>query len=135
MKSISPYLLFPGNTEKVFDFYKSVFDGEILALQRFKDGPDADKLPDQIKDKIMHISMSLGNGITLMATDDLQIKPGNNIKVSIIMDSKEEADKVFKKLSVGGNITLPLQDMPWGDYFGMLTDKYDIHWIISHPKN
>ena len=135
MKSISPYLLFPGNTEKVFDFYKSVFDGEILALQRFKDGPDADKLPDQIKDKIMHISMSLGNGITLMATDDLQIKPGNNIKVSIIMDSKEEADKVFKKLAVGGNITLPLQDMPWGDYFGMLTDKYDIQWIISHPKN
>ncbi len=72
MATINPYLNFSGNTEEAFNFYKSVFGGEFLVLQRFKDTPEADKLPEADRDKIMHVSLPIGNGNILMATDALE---------------------------------------------------------------
>ena len=137
MKAINPYLNFPGNTEEAFNFYKSVFGGEFLTLQRFKDTPQAGSVAEKDKDKIMHVSLPLSNGNILMATDALEsmghkLTVGNNIQISIHAESREEADKFFKGLSDGGKIDLPMQDMFWGDYFGMFTDKFGILWMISY---
>ena len=72
MTSIQPYLNFRGNTEEVFNFYKSVFGGEFSTLQRFKDTPEGDKLSTSDQEKIMHISLPIGNNSILMATDILE---------------------------------------------------------------
>ena len=84
--------------------------------------------------------MPLGKGNILMATDALEsmghkLTVGNNFYLSLGTESKEEADKVFIGLSTGGKIKQPMQDMFWGDYFGMFTDKFGINWMISYTKS
>ena len=134
--TLNPYLNFAGNTEEAFNFYKSVFGGEFITLQRFKDTPEADRVPDSAKDKIMHVSLAIGENNILMGTDALEelghpCKPGNNFQLSISVDNEPEADMIFAALSVDGKITVPIEKAFWGAYFGMLTDKYGIQWMVS----
>ena len=138
---VNPYLNFAGNSEEAFTFYKSVFGGEFSALQRFKDTPEGpSNLPPGDKEKLMHVSLPLGKTNTLMATDTLEsigqkLVVGNNIHLAVEAESKEEAQKIFNGLSAGGTVSLPLQNTFWGAYFGMLKDKFGIHWMVSHtPK-
>ena len=138
--TINPYLNFPGNTEEAFNFYKSVLGGEFPFLQRFKDTPEADKISPEDANKIMHVSLPVGNGNMIMATDALEsmgqkLTQGNNFYLCISADSKEEADKLFNGLSQGGQLTMPMTDMFWGAYFGMFTDKFGIQWMVSYDKN
>ena len=144
MAKINPYLHFVGNTEEVFNFYKSVFGGEFATVMRYGDvqGQEGcESLPDEDKQKIMHIALPLSDGHVLMGTDAVgeyaeDAKFGNNISLSISADSKEEADKVFNGLAESGTVTMPLGDTFWGAYFGMLKDKYDIQWLVNYdyPK-
>lgn len=140
MKAVNTYLNFPGNTEEAFNFYRSVFGGEFLTVMRFKDIPGDEKIPDGIEDKIMHIALPLKNGNILMATDTIEemghkITKGTNFHISIGTDSKVEADQLYAALSEGGKKTQPMADQFWGDYFGMLTDKFGIQWMIGFSKN
>ena len=145
MASINPYLNFNGNTEEAFNFYKSVFGGEFAALMRFRDFPQGEvcegmTIGENDLDKIMHISLPIGNSDVLMATDSLEsmgqkLTDGNNFSISISADSREDADKLFGGLSEGGKVEMPLADAFWGDYFGMLEDKFGIRWMISYDQN
>lgn len=140
MATINPYLNFPGNTEDAFNFYRSVFGGEFLNMQRFKDTPEAGRIPVEDQDKLMHIALPIGNGTLLMATDTLEsmgqrLIEGNNFNLSINTASKEEADRLFNGLSAGGKVIMPMKDEFWGDYFGMFTDKFSINWMVSYTKN
>lgn len=139
MATLNPYLNFPGTTEEAFNFYKSVFGGEFLAVQRFKDTPEGAKLSPKEQEKIMHISLPV-KGNVLMATDAMEsmghkIIKGNDFHLSLSADSKEEADKLFNGLSAGGEIEMPLQDSFWGAYFGMFKDKFGIQWMINYDYN
>ncbi len=137
MATLNSYLNFLGNTEEVFNFYKSVFGGEFSQLQRFSDVPDmAAQLPEADKNKIMHVSLPIGKNSILMGTDSLEsaghtLKFGDNFSISINADSKEEADAIFSKLAEGGEIKMPLELAFWGEYFGMLIDKFGIQWMMS----
>ncbi len=140
MSTINPYINFNGNTEEAFNFYKSVFGGEFASISRYKDTPEAGKLPPAEQNKIMHIALPIGKGNILMGTDVLDsrgdsVTQGNNFHLTVHTESKDEADKLFGKLSHGGKVTLPLSDMFWGDYFGMITDKFGIQWMVSYNKN
>ncbi|HEV7350090.1 VOC family protein [Telluribacter sp.] len=140
MVTVNPYLNFMGNTEEAFTFYKSVFGGEFLALQRFKDTPEGAKLPAEDQDKIMHVALPLGNGNMLMATDALEsmghtLNVGNNFSLTISTESEAEADQLFAKLSEGGQVTMPLEKAFWGAYFGMVTDQFGIQWMVSNDYN
>ena len=138
MKSINPYLNFPGNTEEAFNFYKKVFGGDFLGgIYRFNDIPESTKFNALEKEKIMHVALPMGNTNMIMATDALEsmgqkLTFGNNFYISIDAESKEEADKFFKGLSEGGKIETPMKDEFWGAYFGMITDKFGVQWIISY---
>lgn len=137
MATINPYLNFNGNTEEAFNFYRSVFGGEFTALQRFKDAPEAEKLSARDREKIMHVSLPIGKGNTLMATDALEsmghtMTEGDNFSISISADNKEEAHRLFDKLSTGGKVIMPLEKASWGSYFGMLKDRFGIHWMVSY---
>jgi PhnB protein len=140
MIKINPYLTFAGDTEEAFTFYRSVFGGEFSSLSRFKDTPQTDDLTEREKNQIMHVALPLGNGSVLMANDVLEsrghrLSVGNNVTLSAEAGSKAEADKFFGGLSTGGKVTVPLADMFWGAYFGMVTDKFGIHWMVSCPSN
>ena len=137
MATLNPYLNFNGNTEEAFNFYKSVFGGEFIGgISRYKDTPEGAKMSTDDGNKVMHIALPIGNGNILMATDALEsmgqtVIAGNNFYLSIETDSKEEADKIFTKLSVEGKVEMTLQDTFWGSYFGMFTDKFGVKWMIN----
>ncbi|AMM52506.1 glyoxalase [Rufibacter sp. DG15C] len=137
MASIHAYLNFNGNTEEVFNFYKSVFGGEFATFQRFKDIPGQDQMPAADQEKIMHVSLPIDSHSVLMGSDTVEsmknsVAMGDNIHLSINAESQEEADKLFNGLSQGGKITMPLQKTFWGAYFGMFQDKFGINWMINH---
>ena len=140
MLTINPYLNFPGNTEEAFKFYKSVFGGEFVGLTRFKDTQEGTKLNKSEKEKLMHVSLPIGKGNVLMATDALEsmghkLNPGNNFSLSVETESKDEANKIFNGLSKDGKVTMPQADTFWGSYFGMVNDKFGIQWMVSFtPK-
>jgi PhnB protein len=109
-------------------------------VQRFKDTPEADKIPEADRDKIMHIALPIGKGTILMATDALEsmghpLTVGNNFYMSVNANSEKEADKLFKALSAGGRVTIPIEKAFWGAYFGMFTDKFGIQWMINYDYN
>lgn len=138
MATINPYLNFDGNTEEAFNFYKSVFGGEFMGgINRFKDMPEGDKLPENERERIMHIALPIGTGNVLMGSDMVpsmghSLSVGNNYHITIQPDSKEEADRLFEGLSAGGKVTMPLEDTFWGAYFGMFTDKFGIQWMVNY---
>ncbi len=137
MATTNTYLNFNGNCEEAFNFYKSVFGGEFTYIGRFSEVPESDdyKVPEGDKNKLMHVSLPIGKSV-LMGSDNGEhyaagFIQGNNFSVSITADSKEEADKIFNALAVAGQVTMPMNDTFWGDYFGMLVDKFGIHWMMS----
>lgn len=138
MKAVQPYLNFNGDAEAAFNFYVEAIGGEILFIQRFSDAPqDQDMGAD--KNKILHLSATI-NGTTLMASDcppGVSVSLGNNISLSLNMESAEELDIKFAKLAEGGKITMPVQDTFWGARFGMLVDKFGINWMFNYdyPKD
>ncbi len=136
MKTADPYLNFNGTTEKAFNYYKSVFGGEFKSLQRFRDFPDAGKVPPEALDMIMHIELPLGPNNTLMGTDAPEsmgfiLATGNNFSILINADSEEEASRLFKSLSSGGKVTMELMKTFWGAYYGACTDKFGVQWMIN----
>jgi len=135
---IVAYLTFNGNTEEAFNFYKSVFNGE-LNLQRFGDTPHGEQMSDEDKKKIMHAALTAPNGVKLMGSDHVDFMgesfaAGNNFSLSLHPESKEQADELFNNLSAGGTVIMPLGDVFWGAYFGMFVDKFGIKWMINHER-
>lgn len=136
--NIEPYLTFSGNCEEAFNFYATVFQSEIAHLSRYEDMPPQEDIPaieQSSKNKIMHITLPVGN-IMLMGCDNPEggsgsLNAGNNIALTLNTGTTEEADRVFNELSAGGKITMPIDNTFWGSYFGMLTDRFGIHWMIS----
>ncbi len=141
MATMNPYINLPGTTEEAFNFYKEAFGGEFSAIQRFGETPVADQLASEEKNKLMHIALPIGKGNVLMGTDALEsmghkLTFGNNYNISIEAESKEEAKRLFDKLSAGGKVETPIHDEFWGAYFGMFADKFGIRWMINYtyPK-
>jgi PhnB protein len=140
MARVSTYLNFARNTEEAFNFYKTVFGGDFTpVISRFRDIPPSDGAPpiapgDQ--NLIMHIELPITGGHVLMGTDapesmGFSVKFGNNIYINIEPDDRAETKKLFTALSAGGTVTMELQDMFWGDYFGTITDKFGVNWMFN----
>ena len=128
---LNPYLNFNGNAKEAMEFYKNVFGGQ-LTMSTFKEG--GMPVDPSEADKIMHAMLIADNGITLMASDtpkEWPYNPGTNISVSLSGDSEEELKGYWDKLSTDAKIDQPLEKAPWGDMFGMLTDKFGIRWMVN----
>jgi PhnB protein len=140
MPKINVYLTFNGNCEEAFNFYKSVFGGDFAFLGRFKDMPPSKEKPLSKEDanKIMHVSLPISQETILMGSDSSdefgQVKEGSNFSISLSADNRAQADSFYKKLSAGGNTFMPMNDTFWGSYFGMLTDKFGISWMVSYDQ-
>jgi PhnB protein len=141
MSRASTYLNFPRNTEEVFNFYKSVFGGEFSGggIDRFRDIPASEGMPSFAEaelDLIMHIELPILGGHVLMGTDapesmGFTVTPGNNIHINLEPDTRAQSKKLFDALSAGGKITMDLQDMFWGGFYGSCTDQFGIQWMFN----
>lgn len=138
--TINPWINFNGNAEEAFNFYKSVFGGEFSKVVRLKDlaGPEF-PVAEKDAEKIMQIILPIGTNM-LIGNDVPSFmgevnKNENRSKIHIDADNKEEAEKIFNGLSVGGQVEMPIGDSPWGSYFGMMRDKYGIEWMIEFNPN
>jgi len=133
------YLTFNGNCRQAFEFYQSAFGGEYLIYQTFDEGSPDMQVPDDWKDKVMHVSLPIGTSI-LMGSDhgpgQPPVTPANNFSISVNPDSREQCDELFAKVKVNGEVTMPLQEMFWGSYFGMCQDQFGINWMFDYelPK-
>lgn len=128
---LNPYLAFKDNAREAMEFYKSVFGGK-LEQHTFKDF-NASQDPSE-DEKIMHSMLEADNGITFMAADtpgNMEYRPGTNMSMSLSGDNEAELRGYFENLSAGGTIVEPLETAPWGDAFGMLTDKFGVQWMVN----
>lgn len=135
MKNLNVYLTFSGTCKDALALYKEALGGEIVSLQTFGEAPTPN-IPDDQKNNVMHAEFRAGD-IYFMASDSMPEQPvilGNAVTLSIGLDSLEEQESIFSKLSDGGAVTMPLQDTFWGARFGMLTDKFGINWMLNCDK-
>lgn len=131
MTRLNPYISFKDNAREAMEFYKTVFGGN-LTLNTFKEF-HASQDPAE-ENKIMHAMLEGDNGITFMAADTpntMEYHPGANVSMSLSGDNEEELKGYWEKLSAGATIAQPLEKAPWGDTFGMLTDKFGIFWMVN----
>ncbi|GEP98268.1 VOC family protein [Chitinophaga cymbidii] len=141
MASVTPYLTFEDSCEAAFNFYKSVFGGEFMdgGFMRFGDNPAEYQPGEGEKNKIMHVSLPIGKDTYLMGSDTPAemgtVVKGNNFSVAVHPDSEEEATRLFNGLAEGGQVTMPLSKTFWGAYFGMLTDKFGVQWMVNYDYN
>ncbi len=129
---LNPYLNFRDNARDAMEFYRSVFGGD-LATSTFGEF-QASQDPAE-EDKIMHAQLVTGSGFTLMAADTpngMEFTPGG-YPISLSGDAADEAELTgyWSKLSDGGTVAMPLAKAPWGDQFGMCTDRYGISWMVN----
>lgn len=140
MAKVSTYLNFPRSTEAAFNFYKIVFGTEFSApIARMRDvPPDPAQPPMNEADKnlVMHVALPILGGHVLMGTDapdsmGFKLNQGNNVYINLEPDTRTETNRLFKLLSEGGKVEMPLTEMFWGDYFGSLTDKFGTQWMFN----
>ena len=140
MPAIHPHINFNGNAEAAFTFYQSVFGGSFSSLVRFKDMVGAGfSVADHEAHKIMHIALPIGPQHLLMGNDVPEMlgtvnEREHRSKIVISATSKEEAERLFHGLSAGGSIEMPLDQSPWGAYFGMFRDQFGIEWMVEFEE-
>lgn len=133
--TLNTYLTFNDNCREVFEFYRSVFGGDFSELQTFGDGPPDMGVPDEAKQRIMHVSLPVGESV-LMGSDSNPAfgsgpVAGNNFSISYSPPSRDDADQKFAALSAGGEVSMPMAEMFWGSYFGSCVDQFGISWQIN----
>ena len=140
MASVSTYLIFPGNTEEAFNFYKTVFQSEFVGeISRYGSAPpnsDAPPMAEADKNLVMHVMLPILGGVYyLMANDALEFMGevvfGNSSNIMLSPDTRAETKRLFDELSAGGKVEMELQDMFWGDYFGSCVDQFGVQWMFN----
>ncbi len=141
MSRVNTYLNFMGKTEEAFLFYKKVFGTEFISITRMKDMPrpeGAPALQESDGNLIMNIQLPITNGHVLMATDMIasmghKLAVGNNVTISLDLDSQEEAENIYNQLLTNSpENSGPLAPMPWGALWGSCEDQYGIRWMVSY---
>jgi PhnB protein len=128
---LNPYLNFQDQTRDAMTFYQGVFGGE-LRISTFKEFQASQDPSDD--DKIMHAQLEGENGIVFMAADtpsSMEYRPGTNFSMSLSGEDETVLRGYFDKLADGGQVTMPLEKAPWGDTFGMLTDRFGVSWLVN----
>ena len=136
MTAIQPYLTFNGNCHEAMTFYKNCLGGELF-IQSVGESPVADALPTEMKDCILHSTLTKGN-LVIMASDmvgeDGLIK-GNSVSLMLNCNSEEEITQLYKQLSANGRVINPLENTFFGAMMGDIIDPFGIHWILRYNKH
>ena len=135
MPMLDSYIFFDGNCAEAMRFYERVTGGKIQFMMKYSESPvenDPQHCPPGSEDRIMHASLVI-DGRNLMASDSPkgQFKPMQGFALSLYYDSPEEAKRKFDMLAEGGQVFMPFGPTFWAKGFGMLTDKFGTHWMVS----
>ena len=128
---LNPYLNFRGTAREAMEFYRGVFGGELQVSTFAEFHASQDPSDDHL---VMHSRLVTSSGYVLMGADTPEQMPltvGNNVSVSLGGEEREELQRYWEGLSEGATILVPLADSPWGDSFGMLTDRFGINWLVN----
>ena len=140
MARVSTYLNFPRSTEQAFLFYRSIFGGDFNGpVRRFHEIPSMPgqpPMPEGDRDLVMHVELTILGGHMIMGTDSPEsmgqtVTAGNNVTLNLEPDTRAETDRLFRALSDGGTVAMPLTDMFWGSYFGILVDRFGMRWMFN----
>jgi PhnB protein len=132
MPMLDSYLFFNGNCAEAMRFYQQTIGGELTAMMKYGDSPDAAQNPPGSAERIIHASLVI-DGRNLMASDHPagESKAMSGFALSLFYDTPAEARRVFDALSAGGSITMPMSETFWAQAFGMFTDKFGTSWMVS----
>ncbi len=128
---LNPYLSFRTNAREAMEFYRAVLGGE-LTISTFADLHASEDPAEQ--NLVMHSVLTTPNGLTLMGADTpstMEFRVGTNYSVSLSGDDEPTLRGYFDGLSDGGTPGVPLEKAPWGDSFGMFTDRFGVSWLIN----
>jgi PhnB protein len=132
---LAPYIFFYGRCEEALAFYKSALGGT-YELQRNSESSMGDQVSADFRDKVMHATFT-AEGIEFMASDGREAKPidpeAGNISLALTAHDRATGERVFKALSAGGNVKMPLDDAPWGGKIGVFDDRFGIEWMLTSP--
>jgi PhnB protein len=131
------YLSFDGQCEAAFKHYENVLGGEILVMMRNADAPLDSGVPKnpETQHRIMHARLKVGNQL-LMGGDappQFASKP-QGFCSNIMVDDPTEAERIFRDLSEGGRVQMPMTETFWARRFGMLIDKFGTPWMVNCEK-
>lgn len=130
---LNSYLSFRDNAREAAEYYASVFDGEVeLDVMGSYDSPEM-PVADEDKDKIMHAQVK-GPHVTIMMADTptgMEFTEGQRVTLTLNGDDEATLKSYWDKLAADGTVTMPLGPSPWGDQFGMLTDKFGFAWMVD----
>jgi PhnB protein len=127
------YLSFDGNCTEAMRFYETVLGGPLFVLTAGA-SPIAEQTPPEMRDKVMHASLTLPGGGVLFAGDHWPGTPYEGIKgvaLTLNFDTVDEARRIFERLSAGGTVTMPINEAFWAKAFGMLTDRFGCPWVVN----
>lgn len=133
---IIPYLNFDGECATAFKFYEQCLGGKIIEMMKYGDSPMAEQTPPELRDKIMHVSLKVGD-LELMGSDappSFFDKP-QGFNVNLSFDNVAEAERVYQALAENGTIKMPLQESFWAVRWGMLIDQFGTPWMINCAKD
>src|SRR5689334_15569830 len=135
--NVQPYLSFEGRAQEAIDFYKSALGATVDAVMHFKDAPPEmqAQMSPQSKDKVMHAAFHIGD-TQVMASDGRCTGKANfeGIALTLNAASNDEAETLFKALSQGGKVNMPMSETFFAHRFGMVADKFGVGWMVLHPK-
>ena len=126
---LANYLFFTTTCEEALAFYEGCGLGRVTGLMRH----GAHGLPiatEAMRGKVMHARFE-GPGILFFASDNHDAEPMRGSAQMLIMDDRDSTDRLFARLGDGGRITTPLADQPWGSYYGKLTDRFGVQWMLD----
>ncbi len=131
---VQPYLFFDGRCDEALDFYKRAVGAEVTMLMRFKDAPEPSLCNPGSENKVMHAQLRIGDTVVLASDGRCENKPKfEGFALTVSAKSESEADTVFAALGGGGQVTMPLAKTFFAQRFGMLSDKFGVHWMVIVP--
>lgn len=135
---MNAYLNFDGNCEEAFRYYAEVLHGELPHLMRFADAPGCEDMPAEMKNRVIHVRLEV-DGHVLMGSDVAPQCGGpyegvKGASITLNVDTKAEARRIFEALSKGGKVTMPLDRTFWAELFGALEDRFGVPWLINCEK-
>jgi PhnB protein len=123
------YLNYPGHCEEAFRFYEQHLGGKITGVSRHGEQPGGSDLPAELKGKILHARIEIGNTV-LMGADIPSAEPMRSAYLALTVDSAEEAERLYALLSDGGQVFMKMEETFFASRFGMLRDRFGTSWMI-----
>lgn len=130
---LATYLNFPGNCKEALQYYEKHLGAKMVMMMTFDQVPDPENVPPGMEKGILHARIMIGD-TPLMASDGPKVEPMRSAYLSLSLDSSTEAERIYKALSEGGQVFMPMAETFFAHRFGQLRDKFGINWMVIHEK-